>query len=114
MSDNRDSRAIRWYDHHGRDAATQYETVDPAQLYAGIDAFLPKEPGLILDVGAGSGRDAAWLAARGHRVIAVEPSRTMREYAAQYHQHPHIEWVNDELPAWRRSTGAIMSLTVSL
>ena len=99
MSDNRDSRAIRWYDHHGRDAATQYETVDPAQLYAGIDAFLRKEPGLILDVGAGSGRDAAWLAARGHRVIAVEPSRTMREYAAQYHQHPHIEWVNDELPA---------------
>jgi SAM-dependent methyltransferase len=99
MSDTPDARAVRWYDHHGQQTAAHYDTLDPAQLYAGITPFLPKEPGLILDVGAGSGRDAAWLAGLGHRVIAVEPSRTMREYAAHYHQHSHIEWVNDELPA---------------
>jgi len=99
MSDTPDSRAIRWYDQHGQQTAAHYDRLDPAQLYAGITPFLPKEPGLILDVGAGSGRDAAWLAGLGHRVIAVEPSRTMREYAAHYHQHSHIEWVNDELPA---------------
>ncbi|WP_208976178.1 class I SAM-dependent methyltransferase [Polycladidibacter stylochi] len=32
------------------------------------------ENGLVLDVGAGQGRDALYLAARGHRVIAVDSS----------------------------------------
>jgi protein-L-isoaspartate O-methyltransferase len=107
MSDTDDSRAIRWYDYHGHQTAIHYDTLAPAQLYAGIIPFLPKEPGLILDV-AGSGRDAAWLAGLGHRVIAVEPSRTMREYAAHYHQHSHMR------VGQRRITGFAPNLSAQL
>lgn len=37
----------------------------------------------VLDVGAGSGRHTAFLAERGARVIAVEPSATMRHHLTQ-------------------------------
>jgi SAM-dependent methyltransferase len=94
--------SINWYDTHGREWATQYDRHDPARLNAWIKPLLPVEAGLILDIGAGSGRDAQWLAELGHQVIAVEPSRTMREYAQQYHQHQYIEWVNDSLPGLER------------
>ena len=93
-----ESSAINWYDAHGRDWALQYDRHNPAQLNAWITPLLPTEASLILDIGAGSGRDAHWLAELGHHVIAVEPSRTMREYAQHYHHHQYIEWVNDSLP----------------
>lgn len=44
MSDTPDARAVRWYDHHGQQTAAHYDTLDPAQLYAGITPFLPKSP----------------------------------------------------------------------
>ena len=31
-----------------------------------------------MDVGAGSGRDAAWLASLGYNVTGVEPAQAMR------------------------------------
>ncbi|MCB1674657.1 MAG: methyltransferase domain-containing protein, partial [Halioglobus sp.] len=37
--------------------------------------------GLALDVGAGSGRDARWLAGKGYEVIAVEPGQGFRRLA---------------------------------
>lgn len=51
-----------------------------------------------LDVGAGSGRDAAWLARRGFRVLAVEPSCRLRELAARRHPHTAVQWLDDTLP----------------
>ena len=53
----------------------------------------------MLDVGAGSGRDAAWFAARGWEVVAVEPAAAMRQEAARRHASPLIRWVDDRLPA---------------
>ena len=60
--------------------------------------LLPTSPGLVLDVGAGTGADAAWLAAQGHGVVAVEPTARMREAAVALHPDPSIEWVDDSLP----------------
>lgn len=82
----------------GRELAAQYESLDPAQVHHAIIAHLPAAPAAILDVGAGSGRDAAWLAALGHTVLAVEPSATMREDAQRRHPDPHITWLADNLP----------------
>ena len=53
----------------------------------------------MLDVGAGSGRDSAWLAARGADVVAVEPSAAMREEALSYHPDVSIRWIDDVLPS---------------
>lgn len=52
----------------------------------------------MLDVGAGSGRDAAWLAGLGHQVLAVEPSATFRAEGARLHPDPKIAWTCDQLP----------------
>jgi ubiquinone/menaquinone biosynthesis C-methylase UbiE len=43
-----------------------------------------------LDVGAGSGRDAAWLVSRGFEVWAVEPSEVMRREAQKRHAEASI------------------------
>jgi 2-polyprenyl-3-methyl-5-hydroxy-6-metoxy-1,4-benzoquinol methylase len=60
---------------------------------------LPAPPASVLDVGAGSGRDAAWLAGKGYSVLAVEPSATMREEAQGRHAVPSIVWMDDRLPS---------------
>ncbi len=61
--------------------------------------LLPKPPAEFLDVGAGSGRDAAALARKGYRVDAVEPSPRMREEARRLHPEKEIEWIDDALPS---------------
>lgn len=52
----------------------------------------------VLDIGAGTGRDAAWFAARGDRVMAIEPTRELREGAMALHPDPRIVWSDDCLP----------------
>jgi SAM-dependent methyltransferase len=60
--------------------------------------LIPAVPCRVLDIGAGTGRDAAALAAMGHHVVAVEPIARFRERAALLHPSPRIEWVDDSLP----------------
>lgn len=52
----------------------------------------------VLDIGAGSGRDAAWLAGRGHEVVAVEPAQGLLREGRRRHPHPRIRWLSDRLP----------------
>jgi len=68
-------------------------------LHRGAIPFLPVTAGLLLDVGAGSGRDAAWFAARGWDVVAAEPAASLRAEAALLHPTQTIRWVDDRLPA---------------
>jgi SAM-dependent methyltransferase len=60
--------------------------------------LLPTAPAAILDIGAGTGRDAAYLDAAGHRVLAVEPTAALREGAMRLHPSPSIRWLDDRLP----------------
>ncbi|NOG73668.1 methyltransferase domain-containing protein [Roseicella sp. DB1501] len=53
---------------------------------------------MVIDVGAGTGRDAGAYAAAGYEVIAVEPSSGMRAQAERLHQSPRIRWLSDSLP----------------
>lgn len=46
-----------------------------------LTQFLTAEPMSVLDVGGGSGTDAAWLASLGHHVTIIEPSAEQQEYA---------------------------------
>lgn len=61
--------------------------------------LLPDLPAVILDVGSGSGRDAAWLAGKGYEVYAVEPSKPLREIAKALHPSAPVRWIADSLPA---------------
>jgi 2-polyprenyl-3-methyl-5-hydroxy-6-metoxy-1,4-benzoquinol methylase len=59
---------------------------------------MPRAPSWVLDIGAGTGADATWLASQGHRVLAVEPTRELRAYGIERHASPLIEWMDDCLP----------------
>ena len=56
----------------------------------------------VLDVGAGSGRDAAWFAKKGHEVIAVEPADGLRGLAEKKHSNYSIQWMKDGLPGLQK------------
>jgi SAM-dependent methyltransferase len=92
----------RFYDSHSRELAEGYHRMPPEAVHR---AWLPlldrRTPGLACDIGAGSGRDASWLAEKGWDLIAVEPSAGMREQA-QESAHPKVTWLDDSLPELRR------------
>lgn len=81
------------------DALTrQYESVRFVDVHGPVLHLLPTVPSLVLDIGAGTGRDAAALTGMGHRVVAVEPTAALRERAALLHPSSPIEWIEDYLP----------------
>lgn len=88
---------IPHYEQHARQLVDQYESLSFEEVHSGLLDLLPAS-GTILDVGAGSGRDAAWFAARGWDVVAVEPSDAMRARAQALHPLPRITWLADSLP----------------
>ena len=94
--------AIDWYDRPGHEVADEYDRLDPGRLYAWAADLLPAKGTAAADIGAGTGRDGAWLAAgRGYRTTAVEPSATMRRIGRSRHPESAIRWLDDRLPALR-------------
>ncbi|MBK1735438.1 hypothetical protein CKO15_09110 [Halorhodospira abdelmalekii] len=91
---------IRWYDERASDIAEQYCRVGFADVHGWLMEWLPpvESSPLVLDVGSGSGRDAAWFAERGYRVVAVEPASALRDEARRLHPSPCITWLDDKLP----------------
>lgn len=70
------------YDHAAEMRAAEYDRLDPTAIYKPLLPLLPAQGSDVLDIGAGSGRDAQWLAGLGYRVVAVEPSAGLRAYIA--------------------------------
>ncbi|WP_432053035.1 class I SAM-dependent methyltransferase [Streptomyces xiamenensis] len=75
-----------------------YEGIRFEEVHREALPFLPSAGARVLDIGAGSGRDAAALVARGFRVVAVEPADGLRELARHLHPEPGIEWIEGALP----------------
>lgn len=74
------------------DRAEDYRRFRPDYPQAAFAAILEGlDPSRLVaaDVGAGTGISARPLAARGSRVIAIEPNAEMRNAAEP---HPHVEW----------------------
>ena len=90
---------VAWYDANAETVSARYEETAAEDIHAWLLDLLPAIPATVLDVGAGSGRDAAWLAAKGYDVIAVEPSANMRVASARLHPTTRVHWINDTLPA---------------
>jgi SAM-dependent methyltransferase len=74
------------------------EAIPFEALHREVLPLFPPPPALILDVGAGSGRDAAAFAALGHDVVAVEPAVGLRERGQALHPSSRIAWIDDRLP----------------
>ena len=75
-----------------------YESIPAADARRPVLHLIPASASRILDIGSGTGRDAAWFASRGHRVVAVEPTDALRIPAMALHPSPAIEWLDDSLP----------------
>lgn len=78
--------------------ARQYESITFAEAHRPYLYLIPTTPSRVLDIGAGTGRDAAALAAMGHQVVAAEPTAEMRAHAMRLHPSTAIEWLDDSLP----------------
>ena len=77
---------------------SRYESIPFETKYRSQIHLLPPPPSRVLDVGAATGADAAWLASRGYRVVAVEPTERFRTAGATLHPSQDIEWIDDGLP----------------
>ena len=87
------------YDVGARTLVPELERLSFDEIHAPVLDLLAESTGCVLDVGADSGRDAAWFAANGHRVVAVEPSVELRTAGKERHGSPDIRWMDDALPA---------------
>ena len=76
----------------------QFEAIPSQGIYGPVLDLLPSSPVRVVDIGAGIGRDAASLASRGHRVLAVEPVRELREAGVAIHATTEVERLDDRLP----------------
>ena len=86
------------YAEEAPDLLKRYETISFAETHRSVMHLIPKDPCRVLDIGAGTGRDAAGFAELGHRVVAVEPTEEMRRGAIALHPSQLIEWLDDSLP----------------
>jgi SAM-dependent methyltransferase len=76
----------------------RYESLSFADVHRETLHLFPMAPSRVLDVGAGTGRDAAALAALGHTVVAVEPTPELRTHGRRLHRDAAIIWIDDALP----------------
>ncbi|MEE4203124.1 MAG: methyltransferase domain-containing protein [Halieaceae bacterium] len=96
-----------WYDLHASDVVATYEALRPEDVHQSWSHLLDDlRPGIACDIGAGSGRDARWLASRGWDVVAVEQSEAMlalaKDTGGELAMDPAVSWLQDELPSLKR------------
>ena len=93
---------MNFYTTNAQRLSQQYDSLSPEQVHADWLAHLPSiKPNQtlqVLDLGAGSGRDAAWLASMGWDVLAVEPSSGLRDIGRKSTSEQSVRWLDDTLP----------------
>ena len=93
-------KVLNGYGRAAPDLVERYEAISSAELLKPVARWFPASPAKVLDVGAGTGRDAAWFTSMGHDVLAVEPVAAFRSAGAE--RHSGLTWVDDRLPRLAR------------
>jgi SAM-dependent methyltransferase len=88
--------AVDFYNQFAPTLAPAYDRVSFEAVHGPLLHQLPPAPADILDIGAGSGRDAAALESIGYRVTAVEPAAALRDLGCSRAQN--VRWLDDRLP----------------
>lgn len=92
------NEGVAFYDKYAETLADGYEAVAFEEAYPFLVPILRESALQVMDIGSGTGRDAAWIARNGNTVIAIEPSKSMRIIAARLHPSEQITWMDDQLP----------------
>lgn len=79
-----------------------FEAISYSEVFAPVADLLPAEPRDMLDIGAGTGRSAAWFAGQGHKVVAVEPVAEFVKAGRLLHPSQAISWIAERLPVLHR------------
>ena len=95
-------RGTQGYAEQADELVARYEAIAFTDKHQVVLHVLPAAPARVLDIGAGTGADASWLAERGHCVVAVEPTAEFRARGRALHSSPAIEWIDDNLPSLQR------------
>lgn len=91
--------ALEYFNSRAKELAAQYNALDREKVHADLLSHLPKDKSLsVLDIGAGSGADAAMFAERGHRVLATEPADALRREGQETFKNKNIKWSAEALP----------------
>ncbi|TNJ14058.1 SAM-dependent methyltransferase [Aeromonas sobria] len=110
---------LDYYQRHATELATRYLQVSARAVHGDwltlLEPWLLAAPRRLLDVGAGSGRDAAFLAGlhQGHKVVAVEPCQDLALQGQCHTREAAVAWVNDAMPALSRVTGTFDLILLS-
>lgn len=108
------ARSSAWYDAHVDELAVAYERLNFEDVHPTLFARLKDAQTVsVLDVGCGTGRDAAALSALGHKVKAVDPSEAMLRKARSLHPNARVDWEIDSLPGLERQKGTYDVILVS-
>lgn len=87
---------VEFYDRLGPELAQSYDRVTFEAVHGPMLHHFPPIPADVLDIGAGSGRDALALEKIGYTVTAVEPAATLRNLGQS--RSATARWVDDRLP----------------
>ncbi len=95
-----DKKTVSYYENHAERLIRTYEEIDASSLHSMLLAWLPAQ-GRLLDIGCGSGRDAAYIAANTDlEVTAADASRNMLKQARK--MHPEVCFFEAAFPADER------------
>ena len=90
---------MNYYSENAEKLFEQYNSLDAEAVHQSWKHLIKNKKGIALDIGAGSGRDARWLADNGWDVVAAEPSKKLTEIAkGKIPQSGSVTWIDDKLP----------------
>jgi len=78
-------RSVKYYDQNAARLAQQYHSAEVTGLHTLLGRWLPSG-GDLLEIGCGAGRDAAFMASHGCKVVACDASESMLQYSRDYLQ----------------------------
>jgi SAM-dependent methyltransferase len=92
------TRQQMWDERHAAHEPIESPEPDPTL----VDEIGPLAPGRALDLGAGAGRNAVWLATQGWHVAAVDFSQVALDRGRSLAERAGVEvdWVRADLLAW--------------
>ena len=83
-----DNSTLTYYQKNAAKLACRYEQAEVPDLHLALQKTFPAASRL-LEIGCGTGREAAFLKSCGYDIVCIEPSRPMMEEA--FRRHPELE-----------------------
>jgi SAM-dependent methyltransferase len=80
-----DPTSIKYYDQNASTLVPEYHSAEVTGLHTLLGRWLPAG-GNVLEIGCGAGRDAAFMASLGCKVVATDASESMMTYSHEYLQ----------------------------